>query len=181
MSEMRTFRTAIQIQNWGARERIATVPGALVDTGSEFTWVPEEILIDIGIAVEDQRRFVTATGERVERDVGYAIVHAAGAKSVDEIVFAKPGDMILLGARSLEGLNLKVDPKEKLLVPAGRILAAAAAQYRACSALRGRVVCENVATGDIHALLDRENHHRRAGRGHRHLPRPRVGPLRRQG
>jgi hypothetical protein len=35
--------------------------------------------------------------------------------------------MILLGARSLEGLNLKVDPREKRLVPAGPILAAAAA------------------------------------------------------
>jgi hypothetical protein len=35
--------------------------------------------------------------------------------------------MILLGARSLEGLNLKVDPRAKQLVPAGPILAGAVA------------------------------------------------------
>ena len=37
------------------------------------------------------------------------------------------GDMTLLGAHSLEGLNLKIDPVRKELVPAGPVITAAAA------------------------------------------------------
>jgi predicted aspartyl protease len=123
MSDMGTFRTTIHIENWVTRNRLATVPDALVDTGCATTWVPEEILHGLAIPVEDTKGFVTATGERVTRDFGYAIVHAAGARTIDEVVFARPGDVILLGARSLSGLNLKVDPRKKQLVPAGPILA----------------------------------------------------------
>src|SRR6266550_2695471 len=44
----------------------------------------------------------------------------------DLVVFAEPGDMTLLGAHSLEGLNLKIDPVRKELVPAGPVITAAA-------------------------------------------------------
>jgi hypothetical protein len=43
------------------------------------------------------------------------------------VVFAEATDMTLLGAHSLEGLNLKIDPVRKELVPAGPVIAAAAA------------------------------------------------------
>ena len=62
----------------------------------------------------------------VTREYGYALVHAAGARTPDCVVFAKPGDMILLGARSLEGLNVRVDPVAKQLIPIGYFLAGAA-------------------------------------------------------
>jgi hypothetical protein len=42
-------------------------------------------------------------------------------------VFARPGDLVLLGAHGLEGLNLRVDLGRKELVPAGPVPAAAAA------------------------------------------------------
>jgi hypothetical protein len=57
--------------------------------------------------------------------VGFAIVHAGGTFTNDEVVFGEPDDLILLGARSLEGLNLKVDLVGKRLVSAGPMLAAA--------------------------------------------------------
>ena len=44
--------------------------------------------------------------------------------TVDEIVFAEKGGLLLLGARSLEGLNLTGDPRKKKLVAAGPLLAA---------------------------------------------------------
>ncbi len=43
---------------------------------------------------------------------------------MDEIVFPEKGDLLLLGARTLEGLNLTVDSKKKKLVAAGPLLAA---------------------------------------------------------
>lgn len=54
-------------------------------------------------------------------------VYVSGVWTVDEVVFAEPGDSILLGARSLEGLNLRVEPATKRLVDAGPAPAAVAA------------------------------------------------------
>jgi hypothetical protein len=68
--------------------------------------------------------FRTADGRAVQRDIGYAIVHAAGTETIDEVVFAEPGDAIVLGGRSLAGMNLRVDPRGKQLVDAGPIVAA---------------------------------------------------------
>jgi hypothetical protein len=60
------------------------------------------------------------------RTVENALVHAAGARAPDFVVFGHPGGMVLLGARSLEGLNVRVDAQRKQLVPAGPILAGVA-------------------------------------------------------
>jgi hypothetical protein len=54
-------------------------------------------------------------------------VYAGGTVATDDVVFGVPGDMVLLGARTLEGLNLKVEPREKRLVDAGPAPAACAA------------------------------------------------------
>jgi hypothetical protein len=62
----------------------------------------------------------------VTRWTGGAIVHAGGTTTVDEVVFGEPGDLVLLGARSLEGLNLRVELASKRLVDAGPAPAAAA-------------------------------------------------------
>lgn len=126
MSDMGTFRTTIMIESTEHRGDMRTVENALVDTGSEYTWVPREILDDLGIRPEQTQRFIVADGRQLERPLGIAIVHAAGAKAPDFVVFAQPGDMILLGARSLEGLNVRVDAQRKQLVPAGPILAGSA-------------------------------------------------------
>lgn len=57
--------------------------------------------------------------------VRYAIVHAGGKATNDDVVFAEPLDLFIPGARSLEGLNLRVDARLEELVSAGPILAAA--------------------------------------------------------
>ena len=62
-----------------------------------------------------------------ERWTGDAILHAAGTRTVDEVIFGEPADTVLLGARSLEGLNRRVDPMTKSLVDAGPVSLAAVA------------------------------------------------------
>ncbi len=57
---------------------------------------------------------------------GFAFVHVEGKRTSDDVVFGEPGDLVLLGARSLEGLNLRVDPALKKLVDAGPAPAAVA-------------------------------------------------------
>lgn len=127
MSGMGTFRTTIHIENPLQRGTLHALPDALVDTGAELTWAPRAVLEALGITRQKSLGFRTADGRAVHRDIGYAIVHAGGTETNDEVVFAEPGDMILLGARSLEGLNLRVDSRSKQLVDAGPIVAASAA------------------------------------------------------
>lgn len=127
MTGMGTFRTTMLIESTEHRGEMRTVENALVDTGSEYTWVPAAVLDELGIRPELTQRFIVADGRHLERRLGIAIVHAAGAKAPDFVVFAEPSDMILLGARSLEGLNVRVDAQRKQLVPGGPILAGALA------------------------------------------------------
>jgi predicted aspartyl protease len=81
----------------------------MVDTGSELSWLPKQLLMDAGITVKGKKRFATATNELVERDFGYAILVAEGYSTVDEVVFAEDGDMALLGVRTIEGFSVMVD------------------------------------------------------------------------
>ncbi|HYU54377.1 MAG TPA: hypothetical protein VEK37_15600 [Gemmatimonadaceae bacterium] len=127
MSNVGIFRTTVGVENIAQRGTVSDVADTLVDTGSEFTWIPRAILESLGVAVEKRRGFVVADGRRIERELGYAIVHAGGTATVDEVVFAEGSDFAILGVKSLEGLNLRVDPVTKQLVDAGPILAVAAA------------------------------------------------------
>ena len=126
MDDMGLFRTTIGIEDVRGGE-ITVVPDALVDTGSDLTWIPRPVLEELKVQVRRRRAFIVADGRRVERDIGYAIVHAGGTATVDEVVFAENTDFPILGVRTLEGLNLRVDPVRKLLVDAGPLLAVAAA------------------------------------------------------
>jgi clan AA aspartic protease len=127
LPDMGTFRVSIQIENPLRRGAVESVEGALVDTGAELTMVPRAILESLGIRPEKTLRLRTADGRVATREIGYAIVHTAGVATNDEVVFGEAGDMVLLGARSLEGMNLRVDAREKRLVDAGPIAAAVAA------------------------------------------------------
>ena len=122
---MGTFSVGCRVENSVDRTRRVVIPRVLVDTGSEYTWVPATILDRIGIAREKKDiEFVMANGQRVTRSIGFAIIRVEKSFTIDEVVFAEKGDLLLLGARSLEGLNLAVDPRRKKLVAAGPVPAA---------------------------------------------------------
>ena len=126
LPDMGTFRVSIQIENPLRRGVVESIDDALVDTGAELTMVPRATLELLGIRPEKTLRLRTADGRVATREIGYAIVHTAGVATNDEVVFGEAGDMVLLGARSLEGMNLRVDAREKRLVDAGPIAAAVA-------------------------------------------------------
>lgn len=97
----------------------------MVDTGSELTWINREHLALIGIEPEKRdRRFVLANGEEISRSIGFAVIRVGEELTTDEVVFAEPGDLQLLGARMLEGLNMKVDSRGRKLVASGPLIAA---------------------------------------------------------
>ena len=126
MADMGSFYVSVSIESVTHRSERRTLDQVLVDTGSELTWFPARLLEELGIEPEAVQRFIIADGRVLERRLGMAIVLAEGARAPDWVVFAEEGDMTLLGARSLEGMNLRVDPRAKRLVPAGPIVTAAA-------------------------------------------------------
>ena len=106
---MSSFKVNVVARN-PKREELSTQPiPALVDSGSELTWLPADILTSVGITPRRKRIFATATQQKVERQVGYAILSAEGYETNDEVVFAEPGDLTLLGVRTLEGFGVMVD------------------------------------------------------------------------
>lgn len=127
IDDMGIFRTTIEISPLTDRARRHTLTEVMVDTGSEYNWVPRDVLSSLGIEKERNDRFETADGRVLTRPVGYAMLFAGGRSGPTIVVFAEPGDMVLLGAFGLEGLNLRVDLGRKELVPAGPVPAAAAA------------------------------------------------------
>ena len=128
MSEdMGTFRVDVDIENPLRAGDRRTVRSVLIDTGAELSWFPAEVLDSLGIQRRKLRRFRQVNGTVLDRWTGPAFVYLAGAEATDDVVFAEPGDLTVLGARSIEGLNLQIDVVTKTLIDAGPAPAAAAA------------------------------------------------------
>jgi len=122
---MGTFYTNGRVANHIDRKKSVEIPKMLVDTGAEFTWINSDTLKSIGVKREKKDyTFVMANGNQITRAVGYAILRVGDAVTIDEVIFGEPGDLEILGARTLEGMNLRVDPRAKKLVAGGPILAA---------------------------------------------------------
>lgn len=122
---MGTFYTKCIVENHVRRKKSVFIPKILVDTGSEYTWIPSEMLQKIDINREKKDIvFVMANGQMITRSIGFAIIKVEKYFTIDEVVFGERGDMLLLGARTLEGLNLTVDSRLKKLVAAGPLPAA---------------------------------------------------------
>jgi predicted aspartyl protease len=124
---MGILRTAIAIEHPARRGTMVALSDVIIDTGSEYTWVPRPVLESLGLAPERVVDFVTTDGRQIERGVGFANLYAEGTSTPDIVVFAKRGDLVLLGARTLEGLNLRIDLASRRLVHAGPVPAAACA------------------------------------------------------
>jgi predicted aspartyl protease len=124
--EMGTFRVDLEIESPARRGEGRTLRGVLVDTGAELSWFPAPVLESLGIERIKVWHFRQADGTVLARWTGGVIVRVAGVQTWDEAVFGEAGDLTLLGARSLEGLNLRVDPITRQLIDAGPASAAAA-------------------------------------------------------
>ena len=114
--EMGTFRTDVEVANPAQplnRELIKTV---VVDTGAELSWFPAPVLQSLGITRLKEWHFRRVDGIVLSRWTGAALVYAGGTMTYDEVVFGESDDLVSLGARSLSGLNLRLDPVSRLLV-----------------------------------------------------------------
>lgn len=117
--QMGSFRIDVAVEKAGEAGQRASFSGVLVDTGAELSVFPGAVLETIGVRRRKRVRFRQADGTTFERWTGSAVIFAAGTETTDEVVFGEGTDITVLGARSLEGLNVRIDPILKRLVDAG--------------------------------------------------------------
>lgn len=89
----------------------------LVDTGATLSWVPRQLLEQLGLPLLPRRTFRLADGRTVERETAGAMVRLNGNEANVTVVLAEPSDDHLLGATALESLGFAVDPIGRRLVP----------------------------------------------------------------
>ena len=112
---MGTFGWPLRIS--GLDERETRELKAIVGTGAAHTTLPARLLRELGVEPSGRRRFLLADGRRTDMDYGQAWVAINGERVVTIVVFGEDEAPPLLGAYTLEGLALAVDPVEQRLVP----------------------------------------------------------------
>ena len=117
---MGTFKCPLRISSMDGRE--ARDVEATVDTGAAYTTLPASLLRALGIEPMDKGVFPLADGRRVEMDIGRAWATINGTSEVTLVVFGEDDAPALLGAYTLEGLRLAVDPIAQRLVPTHLIM-----------------------------------------------------------
>src|SRR2546423_13248521 len=86
--DMGTFHVGCKVENHINRKQAVTVPRALVDTGSEYTWIQSKTLEKIGVNREKKDLlFTMANGQTITRSVGFAILRVDAHFTIDEVVF----------------------------------------------------------------------------------------------
>ena len=95
---------------------------ATVDTGAFLTMLPARTLRELGVEPTGSRRFLIADGSSVAMEIGRAWATIDGDSEVTLVAFGQDNAPPVIGAYTLEGLGLAVDPVKQRLVPARLIM-----------------------------------------------------------
>ena len=95
---------------------------ALVDTCATTTVIPGGMLRRLGISPTKRETFEYAGGTRVELGMAEARARVDGRETTTWVIFGEEGASALLGAYTLEGVFLGVDPYGRRLIPVQGLL-----------------------------------------------------------
>lgn len=97
-----------------------------VDTGALYSFVPKDLLEQIGVEPSATRRLVLADGREETRLLGFCDfeVESLEGRIPCPVIFAPEGSLLLLGATALENFGVEVDPIHKTLKPIVVVMAA---------------------------------------------------------
>ena len=127
MIDRKDIRVTVSLAAISVLEERRDLIDVMVDPSVVYNWIPSALLVEIGVSSVRIDRFETADGRVLEREVGFALLYAAGRSTATVVVFAQGGDRVLVGAIGLEGMNLQVDHVRRALVPGGPVPVAFAA------------------------------------------------------
>ena len=108
-------RVKTKIANPTRTQDFVEVDDALVDTGATWTTVTRDIATRLGLQVVDQVQAATTAGE-ITVDHAFALIQYDGKQSVSDVFVNDSLSEVLVGAVTLEGLRLAVDPHSGRLV-----------------------------------------------------------------
>src|SRR5215467_127078 len=94
IDDMGIFRTTLGISALATPRDRRELFDVMVDTGSEYNWIPSDVLIDLGVTPVRIDRFETADGRILEREVGFALLYAGGRSAATVGVFEREGDRV---------------------------------------------------------------------------------------
>jgi len=89
----------------------------VVDTGAVYTIISKGVLEKLQIERREKRVFQTVNKQKIERDIGVAVVEYMDRVAGTIVIFGEDEDTPLLGVTTLEELGLEVDPVSKQLKP----------------------------------------------------------------
>src|SRR3989442_891013 len=118
------------VKNPSSNRRSSLAPGATMDGSCAGSTLGAKTMSIPTTRIQrrnEKWHFRQADGTILERWTGGVFVYVVGKRAADEVVFGGAGDLVLVGSRTLEGLNFRVEPDTKRLVDAGPAPAAAAA------------------------------------------------------
>ena len=113
---MGTFHHTITVSPKDGLRRLEL--DALVDTGSTYTMIPATELEALGVTPEWTSVFELADGSRSEYQLAEVQIGINGESRTTICIFGDQGSTPLLGAYTLEGFGLAVDPVNGKLTPA---------------------------------------------------------------
>jgi len=100
-----------------ANGRRAEEVRCLVDSGVVYSLVPRAVLKRLGIKSHATREFVLANGDVIRRRLATATFEYEGRRGDSMVIVGEPGDDPLLGATTIEGFGLVLDPFRRELRP----------------------------------------------------------------
>src|SRR5574341_954651 len=100
-----------------SRPDLSTTADCLVDTVAAYSQMPRSLLPSLGIVRLDRRPVVFADGRRGTCDVGQTEFVVNGRQTPALVILGDESALPLLGAMTLEGLGLGVDPLIRRLIP----------------------------------------------------------------
>jgi hypothetical protein len=121
------FHVDVELTNPSQRAERERIAGVVVRTNVMMSVFPAATLDSLGIIRERSIALQRANGDVFQRWSGAAIITIDGRSTIDDVIFAEPGDEVIVGWRALSGLNLRFDPLSRRLVDAGPVPAAAVA------------------------------------------------------
>ena len=113
---MGTFYQEMQV--FSANGDRAETVHALVDTGAFYSQVPGSVLGQLGIIPTDTALTELADGRVVEDPIAEVRVRVDGLETFTWVTFGPDAAAPLLGAYTLEGIRMAVDPVRLRLIPA---------------------------------------------------------------
>lgn len=116
---MSPFRIRIEIAN--LIDRKFQEVEAVVDTGAFCSMFPASLFYQMGITSDTEREFTLADGRKQTYPMGEARFRWEGLERTSSVIFGPEG-VYLLGALTLQSLNLIADTTHHRLIPTPELL-----------------------------------------------------------